>query len=281
MASLSREERRRQLLAKYPPPPLWKRFLNELPYTCKNVIYTICRWLWLKSLGPWIFVKQTRGPEEVASLRFVHAHTSIPVPRVYGTINFWGKSYAFMQRLPGKDILRARWSQFTDSEKLNIHTQLRGFVAELRAIPPPPSPAICSVLGGPGLDYRLCTDGPHGPYADEAEMNFQLRLGVPFDDIRRAFANESPQRAEDIIESHSPQHNIMVDNGEVTGIVDWECSGWYPRHWEYLKALFTEPCDVEWRSGIHNFLTPFQYEANVDARFGWGSPKWKCDLVGL
>lgn len=47
MASLSREERRRQLLAKYPPPPLWKRILEELPYTSKNIIYTICRWLWL------------------------------------------------------------------------------------------------------------------------------------------------------------------------------------------------------------------------------------------
>ncbi|KAK0442108.1 kinase-like domain-containing protein, partial [Armillaria borealis] len=230
---------------------------------------------------------------EVASLRFVRAHTSIPVPRVFGTINFWGKSYAFMQRLPGNDILQARWSRFTDAEKLNIHTQLRGFVEELRAIPPPQSPAICSVLRGPVRDYRLCTDGPHGPYADEAEMNFQLRLGVPFDNIRRAFCNGPPQRAEDIIESHSrrhplvythsdlAQHNIIVDNGKVTGIVDWECSGWYPSHWEYLKALFTEPCDIEWRMGIHNFLTPFQFEANVDAGFGWGSPKWKCDVVRL
>ncbi|KAK0204211.1 kinase-like domain-containing protein, partial [Desarmillaria ectypa] len=181
---------------------------------------------------------------EVASLRFVRAHTSIPVPRVFGIIDFWGKSYAFMQRLPGRDILQARWSRFTDAEKHNIHTQLRGFVEELRAIPPPQSPAICSVLGGPVRDYRLCTDGAHGPYADEAEMNFQLRLGVPFDDVRRVFCHE-PQRAEDIIESHSrrhplvfthsdlAQHNIMVDGGKVTGIVDWECSGWYPTHWEY------------------------------------------------
>ncbi len=158
---------------------------------------------------------------------------------------------------------------------------------------PPQSPAICSVLGGLVRDYRLCTDEPHGPYADEAEMNFQRRLGVPFDDIRRAFGNGPPQRAEDIIESHSrrhplvythsdlAQHNIMVDNGQVTGIIDCECSGWYTSHWEYLKALFTEPCDIEWRMGIHDFLTPFQFEANVDAGFGWGSPKWKCDLVRL
>ncbi len=116
-------------------------------------------------------------------------------------------------------------------------------------------------------------------------MNFQLRLGVPFDDIRRALSNGPPQRVEDIIESHSrrhplvythsdlAQHNIMVDNGQVTGIMDCECSGWYTSHWEYLKALFTEPCDIEWRMGIHDFLTPFQFEANVDAGFGWGSPK--------
>ncbi|PBK66914.1 hypothetical protein ARMSODRAFT_1046308, partial [Armillaria solidipes] len=85
---------------------------------------------------------------EVASLRFVRAHTSIPVPRVFGSINFWGKNYAFMQRLPGRDILQTRWNRLTDAEKHNIHAQLRGFAEELRVIPPLQSPAICSVLGG-------------------------------------------------------------------------------------------------------------------------------------
>lgn len=134
-------------------------------------------------------------------------------------------------------------------------------------------------LGGPVRDYRICTDDPHGSYADEAEKNFQLRLGIPFDDIRRVYCEEL-QRADEIIRSYSrihplvfthsnlAQHNIMVDNGRVTGIVHWECTGWYPTYWEYLKALFTEPCDIEWRTGIHNFLTPFQFEADIDARFG-------------
>ncbi|KAK0444391.1 hypothetical protein EV421DRAFT_1800830 [Armillaria borealis] len=194
MVSLSREERRRQLLAKYPPPPLWKQTLTRLRCASVEITFSIFRWLWLKSLGRWTFVKRTRGLEEVASLRFVRAHTSIPVPRVFGSINFLGKNYAFIQRLPGRDILQTRWNRrLTDAEKHNIHAQLRGFAEELRAIRPLQSPAICSVLGGPVRDYRICTDGPHGPYADEAEMNFQLRLGILFDDIRRVYCDE-PQR---------------------------------------------------------------------------------------
>ncbi len=51
-----------------------------------------------------------------------------------------------MQRLPGKDILQARWSRFTVAEKLDIHTQLRGFVEELRAIPPPQSQLLYALF---------------------------------------------------------------------------------------------------------------------------------------
>ena len=32
--------------------------------------------------------------------------------------------------------------------------------------------------------------------------------------------------------------NILVEEGHVTGIVDWEQSGWYPGYWEYVKAMW-------------------------------------------
>lgn len=43
--------------------------------------------------------------------------------------------------------------------------------------------------------------------------------------------------------------NILVDrviqsdgsrSWEVTGIVDWETSGYYPEYWDYTKAMFEE-----------------------------------------
>lgn len=32
--------------------------------------------------------------------------------------------------------------------------------------------------------------------------------------------------------------NIMVDeNGNITGIIDWEWAGWYPDYWEYAQIM--------------------------------------------
>lgn len=35
----------------------------------------------------------------------------------------------------------------------------------------------------------------------------------------------------------SPQ-NILVENGHISGIIDWEQAGWYPEYWEYVKAMW-------------------------------------------
>jgi hypothetical protein len=31
--------------------------------------------------------------------------------------------------------------------------------------------------------------------------------------------------------------NIMVNDEVVTGIVDWECGGWYPENWGFSRVL--------------------------------------------
>lgn len=32
-------------------------------------------------------------------------------------------------------------------------------------------------------------------------------------------------------------HNILVEGGRITGIIDWEYAGWYPEYWEYVKMI--------------------------------------------
>ena len=31
--------------------------------------------------------------------------------------------------------------------------------------------------------------------------------------------------------------NIMVDQGYITGVIDWEYSGWFPDYWEYANIM--------------------------------------------
>jgi aminoglycoside phosphotransferase (APT) family kinase protein len=71
--------------------------------------------------------------------------------------------------------------------------------------------------------------------------------------------------------THGDLHNenIMVDGaagGNVTGILDWEFSGYFPAWWEYASATTraTSPDDVEWRELLSEFLEPFD-----EAREWW------------
>lgn len=40
--------------------------------------------------------------------------------------------------------------------------------------------------------------------------------------------------------------NILVKEGKLSGIVDWENSGWYPSYWDYTKAHFITKHTRRW-----------------------------------
>ncbi|KAJ5106539.1 Major facilitator superfamily domain general substrate transporter [Penicillium angulare] len=35
----------------------------------------------------------------------------------------------------------------------------------------------------------------------------------------------------------APKRHIIVRNGSIAAIIDWELSGWYPEYWEFAKAF--------------------------------------------
>ncbi|KAF8153281.1 hypothetical protein B0H34DRAFT_663221 [Crassisporium funariophilum] len=51
------------------------------------------------------------------------------------------------------------------------------------------------------------------------------------------------------------ERNIVVDDGTITGLVDWETLGWYPDFWELMAAL--QGCYTpEWREELSVALGP-------------------------
>lgn len=36
------------------------------------------------------------------------------------------------------------------------------------------------------------------------------------------------------------QHNILVQDNTIVGLIDWEFAGWFPEYWEYIK-FFERP----------------------------------------
>ena len=40
--------------------------------------------------------------------------------------------------------------------------------------------------------------------------------------------------------------NIIVKDGHITGIIDWELGGWYPEYWEFVKAYYVWRWQNDW-----------------------------------
>ena len=52
----------------------------------------------------------------------------------------------------------------------------------------------------------------------------------------------------------------MVHDGHVTGMVDWEYSGWYPEYWEFARALYIWQWQNDWIESLVQILHPYYPE---------------------
>ena len=69
-----------------------------------------------------------------------------------------------------------------------------------------------------------------------------------------------------VVLTHGDFHprNIIIKDGVVTGIIDWECAGWYPEYWEYVKALTSVGPVVDWWRYLPTILGTYHAEWAID-----------------
>jgi aminoglycoside phosphotransferase (APT) family kinase protein len=199
-----------------------------------------------------LYLKYQGEPEgfrnEFNALRTVRRHTTIPVPRPLDLVTKKGdrndpfsspESYLLIARLPGIPLSRCQ-HVLSDPEYEEIATQLRDYVTQLRSIRNEANPdmSICNTLGEAIRDPRIHSGDPIGPFPDEAAFSQHLR-----------FSDEPSRRGHKVLFTHADLNprNILVDRARlshgqhvwrVSGIVDWENSGYYPEYWDYTKAMF-------------------------------------------
>lgn len=130
---------------------------------------------------------------------------------------------------------------------------------------------------GPARDCRQFSDYFGGPFEDESDFNeFTLDFlrGTPLavqKPLTEAFSNQSR-----VLLTHgdlSPR-NIIVKEGRVQALLDWEFAGWYPEYWEYVK-LFDRPTDCkDWKDYAEvNFDTSYPKELlTFQALARWQKP---------
>src|SRR6202012_3293172 len=100
------------------------------------------------ALSRWLYIKESRTNSEAATMRFIRSYTTVPIPRVWLSVSWRGRSYIFMSRASGVE-LESTWYTSTMETKQRIVSQLAGYVNQLRMLKSPYGPTIGSVLCGP------------------------------------------------------------------------------------------------------------------------------------
>ncbi|KZT24367.1 kinase-like protein [Neolentinus lepideus HHB14362 ss-1] len=200
---------------------------------------------------------------------YTAAKTGIPIPRTRLQFRWDGATHIIMDRVCGKALVDLWWG-LSEASKDKVVVQLAEYIRQLRSIPPPPGTSICSILGGPVYCWRLHQWEPlTGPFRDEQHMNLQLRNLQPVD-VFADVVKEAHAKSHPLVFTHNDfmTRNIMArEDGTITGIIDWECAGWFPAHWEYCKTMNWgnwRSDNREWYPWVHRFILAYELEAEAD-----------------
>lgn len=223
-------------------------------------------------VDPKTVVKLIEPPRlsEAEALRFVRSNTSIPAPEVYDAYidESLDRGVIVMEYMDG-DVLGDIWDDMAEAEQEKITSQLRGYLEELRSIK---GDFIGSVDKSPCEDPIFTVElGGFGPYLNEDEFNegivqaMELADSGPWVDQAAGFVRALPQHEVVFTHSDFTPRNILVRDGRVVGIIDWEMAGFYPEYWEYIKALYYPDWDCRWFSEgvVDQILPPYPLENAV------------------
>ncbi|KAF9802224.1 hypothetical protein IEO21_09929 [Rhodonia placenta] len=193
-------------------------------------------------------------------IRFVRAHTSIPLPRVLAATEGFGRRFTLMRQVRG-DNLEEAWRDLDRGQRASIVEQLRSFVLQLRALPSPHGAAICGLDGAACIDSRVSSHAV-GPFSNEGAFNDCLvDAADPYtDDTTLRDIRSRMRDTHRIVFTHGDlaPRNILVRGGTVVAMIDWEESGWFPEHWEFVKAMYfpmPNPRDERWMEAVRDILS--------------------------
>jgi len=215
---------------------------------------------------------------EFRTLELVEKYTEVPAPRGIDTLQYNGFSFLIMTGLPGQKI-GARLHTMTDEQVQGVVQDLKNYISQLRQIPRSGT-AICNSLGGGILDWRIGdSQRKELVFQDETEFSQYLTYDLPLDEDAQSKIEKAHSVKHEIVFTHADLNlrNILVDeNGKISGIVDWECAGWYPEYWEYTKAHFTVRYTIRWIADVIDrvFFLKYRDELLVEDMLASMAPSW-------
>ncbi|KAK4071302.1 hypothetical protein Purlil1_13469 [Purpureocillium lilacinum] len=198
---------------------------------------------------------------EAVNTRFIQDQTSIPVPEIVQEWTENGRYFLITKRVTGTPLNEA-WPTMSESDKESIAKQVVDYLCQLRNLR---SDSIQALNGEPVYSAFLFRNGyglPHGPFSTDdqlwREMTEALN-GVP-ENARRLLEQRMPLcKPYTFTHGDLSTRNIIVNDGEVTGVIDWEGSGYFPVWWEFVAAgLSEDEDDRAWKALLRKWMPNFR-----------------------
>ncbi|KAF2107557.1 kinase-like domain-containing protein [Lophiotrema nucula] len=204
---------------------------------------------------------------EGATMKYLAENTTVPVPHVYCSFLYKNRAYIVMERIQGDELSKASKTMSKESVDI-VFTQLRKFFQELRKLKPPLGTGVESCVKGSLYDSRIPRGNPRfGPFLTIQEFHFWLRRDLKPDDLKDREKDQDWYDLQDMMSKQdgpwptpifthgdlSPA-NVLVRDGNVVGIIDWEFAGWYPYYWEYTSAWFGNVTRTDWQSMLDKII---------------------------
>jgi aminoglycoside phosphotransferase (APT) family kinase protein len=212
-------------------------------------------------------------------MAYIATHTTIPVPENIQFIEENGNKYLIMDYIDGK-LLSGLWPNLREDAKKTILAELRDCVKQLRSLK---VERVGGYVGppnyGPRLDRRVVGCFHCSPFNTVRQFHDVVvaTLRPTMDYEQREFLRNMMKDNHGIVFVHGDLHpgNILIHDGHVAAILDWEMARWYPEYWEWCKAPWSEKWELEgWCTSLKEFLQPYDYEYALDRLLLANSGAW-------
>lgn len=207
---------------------------------------------------------------EYTSIQFLASKApTIPAPRPHGLIEFSNVHIMLMSYIPSTTLADV-WPNITCNNKAMIQQDLQRIFLELRSLELPPGQKLGGVKGEGVQDVHMDDHDQQQVTTISAFEDFQFSVddyppSQAWTSFLRSFL---PPPSDKVVFTHGDVRpaNIMVkldadDNYTVSGIIDWETSGFYPEYLESMQVLhlFDRNVENDWYKYLPQCISPARH----------------------